>query len=215
MLLHEQHSGAGRVHRDAMNAVTDFGGRIRNMLGSQSLIDGAPRFASIVGPERACGRYCYKHPFRATGIDQDRVQTHSACAWRPMGSGAVLAEAREFLPVLSAIGCAEYRGIFHAGVYRIRVAEGRLKMPDPLEFPGMWSAVIPLVSAGNAVIHELVPYRLPRLAAIIRTLDLLAKPAAGLRGVNSVWINGRTLQMLNFPTSKKRATDIPVLTFAV
>src|SRR5690242_2125117 len=127
----------------------------------------------------------------------------------------MLPKPGNFLPVVPAIRGAEHGGIFHAGVNRVRIVQGRFKMPDALEFPGMRRAVIPLVSARDAIVDKLVPHRLPGLAAIIGTLDLLTKPAAGLRGIEPVRLNGGALQMIDFPASQKRTADIPLFTFAV
>src|SRR5712671_7786188 len=125
------------------------------------------------------------------------------------------AEPGKLLPRLSPIGCAEYSGVFHPGVYGIRIAERWFKVPDPLEFPRVRRAVIPLMSAGNAVVNKFVTYRLPRLAPVIRALDLLPEPAAGLRCIQPVGINERAFQMVNLPASKERAADIPPLPFPI
>src|SRR5882762_1500298 len=128
-----------------------------------------------------------------------------------MGPCAMAAESGKLQPRLSSIGCAEYCGVLHPRVYGIRIAERRFKVPDPLEFPRVRRAVVPLMSAGNAVVNKFVTYRLPRLAPVIRALDLLPKPAAGLRCIQPVGINGRAFQMVNFPASKERAADNPPL----
>ena len=79
-----------------------------------------------------------------------------------LGPGAVAAQAGEFLPVLPAVGGAEHGGVFHAGVNRVGIGERGLEVPDPLEFPGMLRAVVPLVRGerlagfGRRVVDELV-----------------------------------------------------------
>src|SRR5947209_7417265 len=99
-------------------------------------------------------------------------------------------------------------------------------MPNTLELPGVRRAVVPQVSAGDAVVHELVPYRLPRLAAVVGALDLLSEPAAGLRRVQPVRVNGRAFQMVDLPAAKVGAmvdlpaakvgaTDVPSFALAV
>src|SRR5258706_10045103 len=132
-----------------------------------------------------------------------------------MGPGAVAAESGKLQPRLSPIGCAEYCGICHPGVNGIRIAERWFKVPDPLEFPRVRRAVVPLVSAGNAVVNKFVTYRLPRLAPVIRALDLLPKPAAGLRRIQPVGINAPAFHMVNLPTSNEWAADIPPLPFPI
>jgi hypothetical protein len=57
----------------------------------------------------------------------------------------LLAQAREFLPVLPAVGRLEHRGVLHAGENRVGIAQRRLEMPDALELPGVLRAVVPLV----------------------------------------------------------------------
>src|SRR4051794_15355979 len=88
-------------------------------------------------------------------------------------------------------------------------------MPDALEFPGMRRAVVPQVRAGDAVVHELVPHRLPRLATVVGALDHLPEPAAGLRHIQPIRIDGRALQMVDLPARKVGATDIPPFALAV
>ena len=84
-------------------------------------------------------------------------------------------------------------------------------MPDSLELPGVRRAVIPLVSAGDAVVFELVADRLPSLAAVVGALDLLPEPAAALRRVQPVRVNGRALDVVDLPARKVGTADIPAL----
>src|SRR5947209_4051107 len=106
-------------------------------------------------------------------------------------------------------------------------------MPDPLEFPGMLRTVIPLVSRkrlSGSIIDELVAFafghlsrfqlgpairRLPRLAAIIRALDDLSEPAAGLRCIQPVGVCRRTFHMVDLPSAKMRAADLPLFAFSI
>src|SRR5712691_126589 len=103
-------------------------------------------------------------------------------------------------------------------------------MPDALELPGMLGAVVPLVrgegfaGARGGVVDELValarrhaagrgrhsaPGRLPRLAAIARALDHLPEPAAGLRRVQAVRVDGRALHVVDLPAPKVGPTYSP------
>src|ERR1700738_3103160 len=114
------------------------------------------------------------------------------------------AQTRKFLPRLAAILRAEQSGIFHSSVDRVRIAKRRLKVPHPLELPRMLRPVIKLVRgqwlAGfrRSVVHKFIALSFrhslrrssltrwrarlrPRLAAIIRALNDLPEPAAGLR----------------------------------
>jgi hypothetical protein len=79
----------------------------------------------------------------------------------------VAAQSGEFLPRLSAVDRAEQGSVFNPGVDRVRIGERRFEMPDALELPGVGRAVVPLVSAGDAVVYELVTYRLPSLATVV------------------------------------------------
>src|SRR5947209_4830376 len=88
-------------------------------------------------------------------------------------------------------------------------------MPDPFELPRALGSVVPLVFSGDAVVRELVTDRFPTLTTVIRTLHDLAKPAAGLRGVQPVLIDGRTFYMIDLPPGEVRAVDRPLLAFPV
>src|SRR6476469_6299402 len=88
-------------------------------------------------------------------------------------------------------------------------------MPDSLELPGMALAVIPLVSAGIALEYEFVACRLPRLAAIVRALDYLPEPAARLRGIQTVRVDGRALEKENLPAPEVGAVYLPLFPLPV
>ena len=112
-------------------------------------------------------------------------------------------------------------------------------MPHALELPGALRAVIPLVRGERfpcfrgRVVHELVALALgravgsrgrlagrcsrlvPCLAAIIGALDDLPEPAAGLRRVNPIRIDWRSLEMVHLPARKEQAADIPVFAFSI
>src|SRR6266446_3517991 len=106
-------------------------------------------------------------------------------------------------------------------------------MPDSLELPRVLRAVVPLVSAGDAVVDEFIAVAFghavgsgrrlagrcarlyPGLAAIIGALNDLSEPGAGLRRVESVRINRRPFDVINFPARKVRAADFPFFSLAV
>ena len=79
----------------------------------------------------------------------------------------------------------------------------------------MLRAVVPLVRAGDAVVDELVADRLPGLAAVVGALDHLPEPAAGLRRIEPVRVNGRAFEVIDLPARKVRAADVPLLALAV
>src|SRR5262249_36509481 len=55
----------------------------------------------------------------------------------------------------------------------------------------------------------------PGLASVIGALNDLSEPSAGLRGVESIRVRQRTLDVINLPAGKVRATHVPLLAFAV
>src|SRR5262249_39791071 len=89
------------------------------------------------------------------------------------------------------------------------------EVPDALELPGVGRAVVPLVRARDAVVLELVADRLPRLAAVIGSLDHLPEPAAGLRRIESVRVDRRTLDVVDLPPREVGAADLPPLPLPV
>src|SRR5256886_10583464 len=61
----------------------------------------------------------------------------------------------------------------------------------------------------DAVVDELVPHRLPRLATVVGALDQLPEPAAGLRRIQPIRVSGRSLQVVDLPAPEVGATDVP------
>src|ERR1044072_2062624 len=55
----------------------------------------------------------------------------------------------------------------------------------------------------------------PCLAAVIRALNDLSKPAAGLRRVNTVRIHARTFDVIDLPSGEVRTTHVPFFTLAI
>src|SRR5262249_50265917 len=126
----------------------------------------------------------------------------------------VTAQAGELLPGLATVGGVEQGGIFDAGINGVGIVQRRLEVPYSLELPGVRRAVVPLVGAGHAVVLELVAHGPPRLAAVARSLDLLAEPAARLRCINPIRINRLALQMVELPACEMRSANIPLLAAA-
>src|ERR1700683_1941684 len=88
-------------------------------------------------------------------------------------------------------------------------------MPDSLELPGMGCAVVPLVSAGHAVIHELVAHRLPGLAAIVGALNHLSEPARRLGRIEAVRVGGRPLEVIHLPAAEVGTGNVPVFALSI
>ena len=155
--------------------------------------------------------------------------------WSPWAA----AQAGQLVPGLAAVGGAEQRGVLHAGVDGVGVGQRRLQVPDALELPGVLRAVVPLVRrerlAGfrRRVVDELValalghavrrrgrfagrrPRLMPRLAAVVGALDDLPEPAARLRRVDPVGVDGRAFHVVNLPAPEEGAADVPLLALAV
>src|SRR5262249_13339786 len=130
-------------------------------------------------------------------------------------TGRAGAEPRQFVPAPAPVRCPEHRGVLDAGVDGVGVGERRLDVPDALELPRVRRAVVPLVCAGNAVVDELVVDRFPGLAAVVGTLDELTDPAGALRGVETVRIGWRSLEVIHLPATKMRTGHVPPVTRAV
>src|SRR5436190_624361 len=112
-------------------------------------------------------------------------------------------------------------------------------MPDSFELPWLWSAVIKLMRrkrfAGfsRCVVNKLIAFTFrhpvgrssrlacrrsglePRLTTVVRALNDLAKPTAGLRRVNAVRIHRGSFDVIHLPTGKMRATHIPLFAFSI
>ena len=99
------------------------------------------------------------------------MQTHAARAGLPGWARGVLAQPGELLPALAAIHAAEQRRVLDTGIDQIRIGQRRLEVPDPFELPWMWRPVVPLVRAWHAVVRDLLAGGLPRLAAVVRSLE--------------------------------------------
>src|SRR5712692_1800190 len=211
MLLHEEHVRARRVHRDAMDAMAYLSVLIGHRVGVQSTVRGAPRIAGVVGPEDTGGRYGDEHPVGVRRIHDDGVQAQTARARRPARCRLMGTEGRQLAPALATVGRLEKRGVLDARVYRVGVALRRFQVPDALELPGMRGAVVPGVRARRALIGELVADGLPGLAAIVRALQDLAEPTAGLGGIQPVGVSRRSLEVIDLPAREMGALDLPLL----
>src|SRR5205085_1789623 len=103
-------------------------------------------------------------------IDEDGVQPHAAGAGGPFRAGTVAAQAGQLMPVLAAVGRAEQRRVFNAGVNDVGIAQRWFQMPHAFELPGMLRAVVPLVRRerlagfGARVVNKLVAFALGHAA---------------------------------------------------
>src|SRR5579885_1924802 len=108
-------------------------------------------------------------------------------------------------------------------------------MPPALVLPRMLCTVVPLVRRQwhaliRSVIDELVAlpfrksvrssfnspaWRRPGFAAVVGALDNLAEPAARLRYINPIRVNGRALHVVDLPSREMRTAYFPVLSLAV
>src|SRR5215469_16789302 len=110
-------------------------------------------------------------------------------------------------------------------------------MPHALEFPRMLRAIVELMRGERlacfrgGVVDEFVALTLrhaaragrfsrrrarlmPRFAAVVRALDDLAEPPAGLRGIDAIRIGGRSFERIERPSRKVRTADVPLIALA-
>ena len=153
---------------------------------------------------------------------------HAARAGLPEVSlGA--AQSRKFLPGFAAVRGFENRGVFRAGVNRVRIGERRFEMPDALELPRMLRAVVHMCEPtfprrrtycfhlwenlpGLSTLR-IAAGRIPGFAAVIRALDDLARTNrwSAMRKCDS---DQRAFEVMNLPTGEMRAADVPILRLA-
>src|SRR6267154_2315076 len=103
-------------------------------------------------------------------------------------------------------------------------------MPHPLELPRMLRAVVPLVGGerlaafGRRIVSELIALALrrpgrgwfarrrsglvPGFAPIVRALNNLPKPSAGLGRIQPIRIPGGSLEVIDLPARKMGAAYI-------
>src|SRR5437667_12079228 len=111
----------------------------------QAVINWFPGLAAVVCAKRASSGYRDGNSIRITGIEENCVQTHSACPRLPFRTGIAATQSSEFMPRFPTVLRFEQRGIFHACINVIGIVERWFQMPDPFEFPRMLCAVVPLV----------------------------------------------------------------------
>src|SRR5262249_10030262 len=203
------------------------GGGLGDVVRAQALVDRLPALAAVVGPEGPGRRDRDVHAVFLRGVDQDRMEAHAAGAGHPARAGAVAAQAGQLVPGLATVGRAEQRRVLDPGVHLFGVAQRRLEVPDALELPGVLGAVVPLMRRQRlarlrrGVVHELVALALgealrrlgrlpgrrarlvPGLAAVVGALDDLSEPAAALRRVQPVRVDGRALEVIDLPAAEE------------
>src|SRR5262249_16089189 len=159
---------------------------------------------SVVSAESARSRDRNKDPVAIRRVQNNRMQAHAACAWLPLRSGSVTAHSRKFVPGLTTVGRAKQRSVFDTGIDGVGLVGSRLEMPDLFELPRLRSAVIKLVRRElfsgffGSIVNKLIALAFrhavwrgcrlaggrsrlkPRLAAVVRALNDLSKPATGL-----------------------------------
>ena len=123
VLLHEQDVWSRRVHRDVVNAVADLSVRVGDVVRPESSVDRLPGRATVVRPKCAGRRDGHEDSLGILRVLDDRVQTQAAASGLPLRPGAVAAQPRDLLPVLTPVGGAEERGVLDAGVHRVRVRQ--------------------------------------------------------------------------------------------
>ena len=111
------------MHRDAMDAMADLCVWIRHVLRMQPVIDRFPRFSTVIGTERTCGRDRHEHSSSILRIEENCMQTHSTRARLPFRAGVVFSKTGQFVPRFAAVPRFEERGVFHAGVNMLGIMQ--------------------------------------------------------------------------------------------
>src|SRR5262249_13502873 len=137
--------------------------RVGDAFGPQAAVHRPPRLTGVISPKRASGRDGDEDPPWMARVQHDRVQAHATGARLPQVP-LCATQFGKLLPCLPAISRVEQGSVFYPSVDRVWIGQRRFEMPDALKLPEARCAVVPLMRAGNTVVHELVPHRLPRLA---------------------------------------------------
>jgi hypothetical protein len=139
-------------------------------------------------------------------------------------------QPRKLPPRPSPVRRPKDRRVLDPGVHGVGIGGRGFEMPDPLEFPRVLGAVVPLVRAHLALVRKSValparhlpgsrlllpPRRLPGPTAVVRPLDDLPEPSARLGGVDPVGIHRRPLQMVHLPAGEQRAPHLPGLPLSI
>src|SRR5216117_817318 len=187
------------------------GGKTWEAVGNKFVYDGVPGTHLWYDGTSRPWEFARVWHLEPSLTDPDMVYAgvQDAALFRSMDGGQTWQESGELLPRLAAIHRAEQGGVLNPGVDHVRIGQRRFEMPDARELTGTRRAVVPQVSAGDAVVDELVPHRLPRLATVVGALDQLPEPAAGLRRIQPIRVSGRSLQVVDLPAPEVGATDVP------
>jgi len=215
VFLHEEHAGPRRVQGDTMDAVAHLNLRIGDVVGMQAAVDRTPGPAAIAGAECAGRGNGNVDPAGVGWVEQDGVQAQPASARLPGRTGGMQAQPGKFEPGHAAVGGAKQRRVLDARIDGVRIGQRWLQVPDALELPRVRAAVVVLVRAGHAVIHERIAHRRPRCAAILRPMDHLSEPVARLGGVEPVRVDRGALDMIDLPAAEMGTADVPLSALAV
>src|SRR6516162_2083969 len=190
VLLHEQDVRAGRVHGDSVNTMPDFCVGIGQLVGGfQPAIHRLPTFAAVIGAKGAGCRNGDENSLGPFGIENDRMETHAACSRLPeMALGG--AQSGQLLPAATSVHRFEEPRVLHTRVNGVRIGRRGFEVPDTFELPRVLGAVVPLMSAGYAVVLKLATSGLPGFSAVVGALDHLAEPTTGLRRVQTIRLCG-------------------------
>src|SRR5690349_17078092 len=111
------------MHRDTMDALSDLGFRVGNVLRMQTLVARIPTLAAVIGPDRAGRRDRDEHSLWILRIDRNCVETHSARARLPFRPGVVSAETWKLVPRFAAVFRLKQGRVFDSRVNMIGVIE--------------------------------------------------------------------------------------------
>jgi hypothetical protein len=212
------------MQRDAVHAVPTSASDLAIPMRFEAAIDGPPRRAAVIGAKAPAGRDGDEDALR---IARSRMMV---CRHMPPAPGCQRSpfrrpQRREFIPRRPAIGDLK-RPASSTPRRRCpdRMSEGS-KMPHALEFPRVLGAVVPFVRADFARVEESdCCGPLPKssgvgtpepsgvahgFAAVVRPLDDLPKPPAGLRAKMRSGFTGEPFEVIHLPAREVRPVDFP------
>ena len=100
-------------------------------MGQHAAVARVPAFTAVFRAKYANCRHPNPHPVRVLRVENHAVEAQSSQSWLPLGSGRVLGDSRQLLPVVSSIIRLEKRCWFGAGENHTRLRfQARLDVPQ-------------------------------------------------------------------------------------
>jgi hypothetical protein len=108
------------------------------------------------------------------------METEAPGTGLPSLAGRMPSQTGQLSPAFPSIDTFENCGVLCARIYKVRVAQIGLKMPDSFKFKSSLGAIVEKVRADRILVGKLIIYGIKTLAAIIRSLNNLPKPLCRL-----------------------------------